>query len=259
MWWTASGLLNVEFGRSMSPPRGRGAWSGTATASNVPLRLFEVNMRIHVYAPDHPKTEQFRSIFSESVSSHYTGWSDEYDQHFADRTVCFGLSNHPDDKPRAMCRVICKKYGPAVGRLPMETGDASACPASGGRRIVEASGFWFDKGMKDEGIYLIYGVFGWARMHAVDRGYLIYDPLHKTTEHIYTKQFKFRPLPAERVVYSSFKRRSTGEPVEWRVAAAGSRDFKRAQRSLETEGPTPRQIWVLNELGGWVPRDLPPH
>jgi hypothetical protein len=73
------GVADVELGRSMSPPAG--AWSGTATASNVPLRLFEVNMRIHVYA-DHPKAEQFRSIFSESVSSHYTGWSDEYDSAF---------------------------------------------------------------------------------------------------------------------------------------------------------------------------------
>lgn len=216
-------------------------------------------MRIHVYAPDHPKTEQFRSIFSESVSPHYTGWRDEYDRYFADRTVCFGLSNHPNNKPRAMCRVICKKYGPAVGRLPMETGDASACLVREGRRTVEGSGFWFDEGREAEGNYLIYGVLGWARMHAVDQGYLLYDPWHKTIKNIYTDMFKFRPLPEERVVFSSFKRRSTGEPVEWHVAAAGSRDFKRAQRSLEAAGPTPRQIWVLNELGGWVPRDLPPH
>jgi len=238
--------------------RERGSTRGTATASNVPFALFEVNMRIHVYAPNHPKVDEFRSMFRESVSPYYTGWCDGVDQDFANRTVCFGLSERPEDKPSAMCRVICKKYGPAVGQLPMETGDESACPAKGGRRIVEGSGFRFDKGKEAEGIYLIYGVIGWARMHAVDRGYLLYDPMHKTIKNLYINMFKFKHLPDERVVFSSFKR-LTGEPVEWHVAAADATDLKRAQRSLETAGPTPRQIWVPNELGGWIARDLPSH
>lgn len=210
-------------------------------------------MHIYVFHPGHSKAERIRAAFSRSLSPYYIGWDDEFDRQFAGQTLCFALGEHPNKKPHATCRLISKKYGAAVGPLPMEKGDKSACVPRRAGRVVEGSGFCWSEPIY--GIDLLHGVMRWLLKYEVHRGYVLFDALNETIKRLYVHTLGLLCLPGERVIYSSFKRRKNDKPVEWHVATGDQPIFRAALQRLERAGARRFQVRETHMLGGWTIAD----
>jgi hypothetical protein len=129
----------------------------------------------------------------------------------------------------------------------METGDVSACAPMEGGRIVEGSGLCFADATA--GLSLLHGIMRWSILNEVDRGYVLHDSRNWVVRKLHTETLAFTYLPDEKVIFSSFKRKRSLEPVEWRVATGDRASFREALRRLESAGAAQLPIREMSEQG----------
>jgi len=203
-------------------------WTGIA--------VMEAQMsKLHLWYPENCPTDkrgQLRGIVKDSLSTLYVGWDDEYDRHFDKRSVW--LERVGEDSHRetlALCRIIYKEYGPCAGPLPMEMGDISAYTPGRGRRVVEASGFWYSR--REHALEMLGDVMDLLILERVDLGYLLFDPTNTVLRNLYLKTLGLHHVPDALVRFRTFTR-PCGEIVQWHVATGGPREFDIARHKVRS-------------------------